>query len=42
MLLTLIIIVVVVVVLYLGGHFVIGITLIKSDEVGLVEKRFSH
>ena len=42
MVLTLVILVIVVAVLWLGSHFVIGITLIKSDEVGLVEKRFSH
>ena len=42
MILTLAILAIVVVVLWLGGHFVIGITMIKSDEVGLVEKRFSH
>ena len=42
MILTLVILVTVVAVLWLGAHFVIGITLIKSDEVGLVEKRFSH
>jgi uncharacterized membrane protein YqiK len=42
MFLTLSILVIVIVVLWLGSHFVIGITLIKSDEVGLVEKRFSH
>ena len=42
MILTLVVLAIVVVVLWLGGHFVIGITMIKSDEVGLVEKRFSH